>query len=261
MNKIKCLDNGSVELLEMMGSDATILQAARVSTEALSDPTRDAGLMAYLMRNEHHTPFETVVFKFKIKAPIFVARQWFKHRISSFNEKSARYCEFENFECYVPDNFRKQSTTNRQGSAEFVDAETRGSAMQDLLYAYEACEVAYKSMISHGVAKEQARLVMPVGIYTEWVWTVNLRSLMNFLTLRQHEHAQEEIREYADAINNLIEFKDICLALNAFEDYRDTKAQVQKLWNRVKERSVMDEVLREGEYLYEIGQEMKNDRY
>lgn len=229
------LNHGSIELLEYMGSDSGILEAARVSTEALDDPDRNRELMSYLIRNEHHTPLETVIFKFKVKAPIFVARQWFKHRISSFNEKSARYCEFSDFECFVPDEFRKQGVGNRQSGENLFTPEFNDRLKLNLSQSITDAKYEYEVMLDSNVAREHARTVMPVGIYTEWIWTVNLRSLMNFLYLRQHEHAQKEIRVYADAIRDMLfENGNIPMALNSIADYHLLKDAFQRLSNVYK---------------------------
>lgn len=173
--KENVLDSGSVELLGCLGNDLTVVNAARVSyakeSTELSD--KDERLIRYLMRNAHGSPFEHCVFQFRVKAPLFVVRQWERHRIASYNEQSGRYVNMEP-EFYAPD--------------------SRAKAVAD------ACYEAYRILLADGVPKEQARTVLPLSLYTTFWWTVNARSLMNFLFLRNSEHAQEEIRSYASAV-------------------------------------------------------------
>jgi len=219
MNKTQVLDVGSIELVDIMGNDFRVLEAARVSTgsKASKGPEKDKKLIHYLMANEHHTPFEKIVFEFHVKCPIFVARQWFRHRIGSFNEVSGRYKEIP-WEAYRPEKWRYQSEDNKQGSSGFVDPVTSGSVNYMLEQSYSVAKRAYDTLLEQGIAKELARLVMPVGIYTEFFWTVNFRSLMNFLKLRMDKHAQFEIRQYANAIYTLLEENDhLPWSLDAFK--------------------------------------------
>lgn len=188
------LNGGEIELLDHMGSDDMILQTARVSTGAVNDEKRNKGLMNFLLRNDHCTPFESCVFRFKIKAPIFVARQWVKHRISSWNEKSARYQDFGDMEFYDPD-WKKEG--DRGKPVDFEPLYSLCEVEQNVDTVYSMVKIAYNDLISRDIAKEQARTVIPVGAYTEWIWTVNLSSLYNFLKLRTSDHAQYEIRVYA----------------------------------------------------------------
>ncbi len=209
---------GFVNLVDMMGDDFRVLEAARVSTgsEARKGDEKDRKLLRYLMKNEHHTPFEKIVFEFHIKCPIFVARQWFRHRIGSYNEKSARYKEFV-WETYMPNEWRIQDAENKQGS--LIGAK---DAKIDYMVAqaYDAAKRAYEEMLHLGVARELARIVMPVGIYTEFFWTVNFRALLNFLKLRTDSHAQYEIRQYANEILRVIKATDkIPWTLEAAEDF------------------------------------------
>lgn len=217
----KVLDLGFLELVDMMGDDHRVLDAARVSTGASSKGLeKDELLIDYLMENEHITPFEKIVFEFHVKCPIFVARQWFRHRIGSFNEASARYKEFE-FETYVPDVFRKQSKINTQGSNDkrfTIEEET--DIKEQLERFYQESRNVYENLLAYGVARELARLVLPMGQYTEFYWTVNFRSLMNFIKLRTDSHAQWEIQQYANTIFQLIEeINKIPLSLNAFKKF------------------------------------------
>lgn len=210
---IHVLDHGVVRLVDHMGDDRRIVDAARVSyqkgTKATSD---DRGLIRYLLRNRHTTPFEKVRFEFHVKLPIFIARQWMRHRMGSFNEISARYSEAE--DCfYTPRQMRKQSKSNRQGSSgETIDVDIEGT--------YSSAYEEYTALLEQGVAREQARTVLPVGIYTEFYWTVDLWNLMHFLSLRLDGHAQQEIQDYGRAILSLVrEHCDLGYSLEAFQDY------------------------------------------
>ena len=190
----------------MMGSDQRVLRAARVSTGALSKgEEQDKRLIFYLMKHKHHTPFEKIVLEFHIRCPIFVARQWFRHRIGSFNEESGRYKELKT-DFYIPNSWRIQSKRNKQSSEEkltFTDEETKelSSKLNDF---YLEVSKIYQFFLKKGIAREQARTVLPLGVYTEFYWTVNFRSLMNFIVLRDDLAAQFEIREYARAIQTLV---------------------------------------------------------
>ena len=200
------LDHGYVELVDYMGSDIRILEAARVSTGSEVDKgeAKNKGLIKYLIKNKHGSPLEKVVFEFKIHMPIFVMRQWSRHRMSSFNEKSARYTKLSD-EYYIPGEFRVQGVKNHQGSGEGIDKRLNTdlrSAVKDLT---DVVYDQYENMLELGVTREQARANLPVSMYTTVFWTVNLRSLMNFLNLRMHDHAQQEIRVYADAISEILE--------------------------------------------------------
>lgn len=199
-------DIGFVEVIDIMGGDARVLEAARVSTGAAATkgPEKDEKLINYLMKNEHHTPFEKIVVELHIKCPIFVARQWFRHRIGSFNEASARYKKFE-WETYRPSEWRIQDTKNKQSSKDNLDDSEKVKVDYMVNQAYDIAYRAYTEMLEKGVARELARVVMPVGLYTEFFWTVNFRALMNFLKLRMDPHAQFEIQQYANTIYEAVE--------------------------------------------------------
>lgn len=221
MEKFVLDDIGFVNLIDSMGDDYRVLEAARTSTgaPAIKGPVKDQKLINYLMKNEHHTPFEKLTFEFHIKCPIFVARQWFRHRIGSFNEASARYKEFK-WETYHPKEWRLQDTKNKQSSDGTLDPIDGMKVQYMVNQAYEIARRAYSELIEKGVAREIARIVMPVGIYTEFFWTVNFRSLMNFLKLRMHHHAQLEIRSYANAIYETLEEEGkIPWTLESFREY------------------------------------------
>jgi len=195
----KVLDNGFVRLIEFMGGDQRAVDSARVSFGSVSKgEAADRKLIEYLLANGHFSPFEHSVFQFHIKCPIFVARQWMRHRIASYNEISARYTEVHD-EFYYPEAFRAQDRSNRQGShvSSALDQE-KLKAIYDR--SVKASYAAYKELLDAGAAREMARIVLPVGQYTQFHWTINARSLLNFISLRADDHAQYEIRRYAEAI-------------------------------------------------------------
>jgi thymidylate synthase (FAD) len=201
------LDHGSVELLDSMASDLDVVNAAKVSFAARKTEIDEScvGLINYLMKNKHATPFEHSVFKFHVKAPIFVTREWMRHRWSSFNEMSMRYHKPDQIDYYVPsiENIRKQA--GKPGAYTFEQIQDQKIIDEFYLTIQNSINMAnwgYHSLIDIGVAKEIARCVLPVTQYTEFIWTVNARSLINFISLRNDANAQYEINEYAVAIEN-----------------------------------------------------------
>lgn len=209
MNKIDVLDHGFARLVDHMGSDLSVVRAARVSYDAAwragEDQGSDAKLIRYLWKNHHTTPFEAVSFTFEIKAPIFVFRQWHRHRTWSYNEVSARYTELPE-EFYVPTiaNLGTQSTTNKQGRAEPVSPQWAVSQVEKIREQCEDCFATYRDMLAMGVSRELARSVLPVATYSHMFASVDLLNLLKFLTLRCDSHAQYEIRVYAEAMRELI---------------------------------------------------------
>ena len=201
--KINVLDKGFVRLVDFMGGDDRAVQSARVSFGAVSKgEEQDKRLIKYLMQHSHHTPFEHCYFQFHICCPIFVARQWMRHRWGSYNEVSARYTEVKD-EFYIPSVFRGQDTKNKQGSV--ADSALDNDALRKIYEeSVEASYAAYHKLIEAGVAREMARGVLPVCQYTQFYWSVNARSLFNFLCLRTDKHAQQEIRVYADEIAKIV---------------------------------------------------------
>ena len=199
---ISVLDHGFVRLDAAMADDLSVVNAARVSfarrREEVDDA--DAGLIRFLMRDRHGTPFEHNSFRFHIRCPIFVAREWFRHRIGSFNEFSMRYAKATD-DFYIPDADDVRSQVGKPGAYSFepVEPELAEQTREELKAVYDAAYETYIRLVEQGVARELARLVMPMGAYTEFYWTVNARSLMNFISLRGAETAQREIRRYADA--------------------------------------------------------------
>lgn len=197
------LDHGFIRVIDYMGNDSSIVQAARVSYGAgTKSVSTDKALINYLMRHEHMTPFEMCVIKFHIKLPIFVARQWQRHR-NSYNEISARYSEVQD-EFYIPqeEDVKLQSKSNHQGRDEEsqLPFEQVDKIRVDLKDTRNHCYRTYKELLDKGVARELARTTLPVSQYTEFYWTLNLRSLFNFIRLRIDSHAQFEIRVYAQRL-------------------------------------------------------------
>jgi thymidylate synthase (FAD) len=200
---IQVLDHGFVRLDDVMAGDLSVVNSARVSfgRRKTAMDESDEGLIRFLMRDRHGTPFEHNAFRFHIRAPIFVAREWFRHRVGSFNEFSMRYARAtEDF--YVPEADDVRSQVGKPGAYSFepVSPELAEQTRGELRAVYEQAYATYERLVEAGVARELARAVMPVGAYTEFYWTVNARALMNFVALRAHETAQREIRRYAEAV-------------------------------------------------------------
>lgn len=219
--KIKVLDHGYVRLVEHMGSDLSIVRNARVSYDAEwrsgEDTGKDEKLIRYLMKNRHTSPFEAVTFTFDVKAPIFVFRQWHRHRTWSFNEISARYAALPD-EYYVPepDKITTQSTDNKQMRTNQRHPEAHGFAHR-IEVGCRAAHREYQSLIEGGCPRELARGVLPVNTYSHMFATVDLHNLFHFLNLRLHVHAQYEIRVYAEAMLTILE-GIIPVAVKAFRD-------------------------------------------
>jgi thymidylate synthase (FAD) len=219
------LDHGFIRVIDYMGDDAAIVQAARVSYGAGTKHVQnDEGLIRYLMRHWHSTPFEMCEIKLHVKLPVFVARQWIRHRTANVNEYSARYSILDR-EFYIPapDQLAAQSTVNNQGRGEVLQGEEAARVLDllksDANRAYDHYEAMLSQDGQQGLARELARMNLPANIYTQWYWKVDLHNLFHFLRLRADPHAQYEIRVYAEAIASCV--KDwVPLAYAAFEDYR-----------------------------------------
>jgi thymidylate synthase (FAD) len=200
---VSVLDHGFVRLDGVLADDLSVVNAARVSfgrrREVMDE--RDEGLVRFLMRDRHGTPFEHNSFRFHIRAPIFVTREWMRHRTGSFNEFSMRYAKATD-DFYVPDAADVRTQVGKPGAYTFdpVEPELAEQTRDELRRVYETAYDAYARLVELGVAREVARSVLPVGAYTEFYWTVNARSLMNFVSLRAAETAQREIRRYAEAV-------------------------------------------------------------
>ncbi len=204
---IAVLDHGFVRLDDAMASDLSVVNSARVSFGRRKEEMdeSDEGLVRFLMRDRHGTPFEHNAFRFHIRAPIFVVREWMRHRVGSFNEFSMRYAKATN-DFYVPDADDVRSQVGKPGAYSFepVDAELAEQTREELQAVYDQAFETYERLVELGVARELARSVMPVGAYTEFYWTVNARALMNFVSLRAAETAQREIRRYAEAVETFL---------------------------------------------------------
>lgn len=196
------LNAGKLELVQSMGNDHMIVQAARISNGAAAPEWRegkDEKLIQYLVANEHMSPFEHAVATFYVKAPIFVMREWMRHRTFSYNELSARYKESE-CEFFYPDQVRVPDLDNKQSSVRSDDVVKQWLIGKRLQESYMGTKMAYEDMLKHGIARELARSVLPVGVYTETYVTGNFRNWMHFVSLRAHPNAQHEIQEYARGI-------------------------------------------------------------
>ena len=216
------LDHGFVRLVDYLGSDQRIVQAARVSYgEGTKTYRQDKGLINYLLRNDHTSPFEQVNFTFHVKMPIFVARQWVRHRTGRMNEISGRYSVMKD-ECYVPapENIALQSEDNKQGRCtEPVDAETAEKIRNAFIADQKKTFETYNEMIDMGLAREIARIDLPLSLYTEFYWQMDLHNLFHFLALRMDGHAQWEIRQYANTMFEII--RHVCpIACEAFENHK-----------------------------------------
>jgi thymidylate synthase (FAD) len=204
---IPVLDHGFVRLDDAMADDLSVVNAARVSfarrREEVDDA--DAGLIRFLMRDRHGTPFEHNSFRFHIRCPIFVAREWFRHRIGSFNEFSMRYAKATD-DFYLPEAEDVRSQVGKPGAYSFepVDPELAERTREELQTVYDLAYATYTRLVEEGVARELARSALPVGAYTEFYWTVNARALMNFVSLRAADTAQREIRLYAEAVERFL---------------------------------------------------------
>ena len=225
------LDHGFVRVIDYMGDDSAITQAARVSYgRGTKKVSNDAGLIRYLMRHWHSTPFEMCEIKLHVKLPVFVARQWIRHRTANVNEYSARYSILDR-EFYIPepDALAAQSSVNNQGRGATLEGEEAARVLEMLKGDATRSYDHYEAMLSQdgqaGLARELARMNLPANIYTQWYWKVDLHNLFHFLRLRADSHAQYEIRVYADAICKIVA-DWVPLAYSAFEDYRLGGAQL-----------------------------------
>lgn len=220
--KFPVLDHGFVRVVDYMGNDDSIVQAARVSYGGgTKTPQEDANLIRYLMRNRHSSPFEMCEIKLHVKLPIFVARQWIRHRTASVNEVSGRYSVLSE-EYYVPEeeNILPQSNINKQGREEGTKTMTSNPEVRELMDrgGTEAFEL-YNAFLEIGIARELSRIVLPVSTYTEWYWKIDLHNLFHFLKLRMDSHAQWEIRQYAEEIFKLVK-RWVPAASQAWLDYQ-----------------------------------------
>ena len=249
---IPILDHGFIRVVDYMGNDSSIVQAARVSYgKGTKKVNTDAGLIKYLMRHWHSTPFEMCEIKYHVKLPIFIARQWIRHRTANVNEYSARYSILDK-EFYLPktENLASQSQSNRQGRGDVLQGEQAKKVLKLLKNDAEQTYNNYEMMLNErydgsvidenavGLARELARMNLTLNTYTQWYWKTDLLNLMNFLRLRADSHAQYEIRAYADVMLDTVK-KWVPITYEAFMDYRvggtevsaKGKAVIQKLIN------------------------------
>ena len=224
---VSVLDHGFIRVIDYMGDEAAIVQAARVSYgKGTKTPSDDRGLIRYLMRHRHTTPLEMVELKLHVKLPMFVARQWIRHRTANVNEYSARYSILDR-EFYIPapEHLAVQSTDNKQGRGQVLDATDSAQVLQWLKEDANSAYKTYEEMIRPqdeggiGLARELARMNLPTNIYTQWYWKVDLHNLLHFLSLRADSHAQYEIRVYAEEMCKIIAGW-MPNVWEAFEDYR-----------------------------------------
>ena len=248
------LDHGFVRVIDYMGDDAAIVQAARVSygkgTKRVSE---DAGLINYLMRHRHTTPFEMCEIKYHVKLPIFVARQWIRHRTANVNEYSARYSILDK-EFYIPapEHLGVQSTSNRQGRGDALTGKEAERVLSLLKEDSERTYAHYQEMLNEsdkgepidpgreGLARELARMNLTLNFYTQWYWKVDLHNLLHFLSLRADPHAQYEIRVYADAMVETVR-RWVPAAANAFEQYRMGAVTISKAGMDIVKRMLAGE--------------------
>ena len=234
---IKCLDKGHVTIVDVMPrlvpddrktADYAIVQAARVSYgDGTKTVNEDRGLIRYLLRHKHTTPFEMIEFKFNMKMPIFIARQMVRHRTAHINEYSGRYSMMKD-EFYNPEieNVRQQSSVNKQGSGESINELDASDFIEKIDSICNQSYEEYEKAIQKGVAREQARMLLPVNFYTEWYWKVDLHNILHFLALRCDPHAQWEIRVFADAMLELIK-PIVPWSIEAWEDYHEHRGAMR----------------------------------
>lgn len=242
------LDHGLVRVIDYMGDDAAITQAARVSYgRGTKSVQNDEGLIRYLMRHWHSTPFEMCEVKFHVKLPVFVARQWIRHRTANVNEYSARYSILDR-EFYIPapEQLAAQSTVNNQGRGQVLQGEEAARVLailrEDAMRAYDHYEGMLSQDGQQGLARELARMNLPANVYTQWYWKVDLHNLFHFLRLRADSHAQYEIRVYAEKMCEIV--KDwVPFAYAAFEDYRLGAVQLSATAAEVLKRRLSGETV------------------
>ena len=260
---VKCLDKGFVRLVDSMGGDDAIVQAARVSYgKGTSKVSQDRGLIRYLMRHRHTTPFEMVEFKFHCKIPIFVARQWVRHRTANINEYSLRYSEARD-EFYYPESkhIQFQSALNKQGRSGNVPKQLTDKVLKYFKEISERSFDMYKELNEAGLARELIRAILPVNLYTEWYWKNDLHNLLHFIGLRSDSHAQYEIRVYSDAMADAVK-KVAPFAWEAYQDYvisglRFSRIEQGLLEQRLPDR-VIDDILED--IAYQITATLHNNK-
>jgi thymidylate synthase (FAD) len=262
--EFKVLDKGFVRLVDYLGGDERIVQSARVSYGAGTKSVReDKGLINYLMRHLHTSPFEQVLFTFHCKMPIFVARQWVRHRTARLNEISGRYSIMES-EFYVPTeaDVRYQSKQNKQGRSEDdVPPELRRRVIEILTRGQQTAYDEYSQLLDDDIARELARINLPLSLYTQWYWQIDLHNLFHFLKLRLDSHAQYEIRAYGEAMAEMV--KAVApLAWDAFEEHRlygahFSRSEVDEIRNLIRGTPVELKGRNRREFFSKLGLEDK----
>ncbi|WP_119167658.1 FAD-dependent thymidylate synthase [Algihabitans albus] len=257
---IPVLDRGFVRVVDYMGDDAAVVQSARVSygrgTKSLRN---DEGLLRYLLRHRHTTPFEMCEIKFHVKLPIFVARQWIRHRTANVNEYSARYSILDReFYTPAPEHLAAQSTANRQGRGDVLEGEEATEVLAWLRDDAEQAFGHYETMLNEtpdgqprdpnrqGLARELARMTLPLSTYTQWYWKIDLHNLLHFLSLRADSHAQYEIRAYADAMLDVVR-RWVPITYQAFQDYAVGGAQLSAAGLSVVKRLLAGETVEQAD--------------
>lgn len=213
------LDHGFIRVVDYMGNDSAVVQAARCSYgDGTKTVSEDRGLIRYLIKNRHTSPLEMCEIKLHVKLPIFVARQWIRHRTANVNELSARYSVLKD-EFYIPETFHMQSTDNKQGSGDELSEDSSNCIKDIMKESSDKSYSLYKTLLEDlDVSREIARTILPVSTYTEWYWKIDLHNLLHFLKLRCDKHAQKEIRVYADIILSIV--KTWCpIIYEAFEEF------------------------------------------
>tara|TARA_B100000700_G_C14917685_1_gene795496 strand:- start:269 stop:1216 length:948 start_codon:yes stop_codon:yes gene_type:complete len=251
---IPVLDHGFIRVIDYMGDDTSIVQAARVSYgKGTKKVNTDSGLIKYLMRHWHSTPFEMCEIKYHIKLPIFIARQWIRHRTANVNEYSARYSILDKeFYLPAPENLAAQSKSNRQGRGKIIEGNQAKKVLDLLKSDAERTYKNYEEMLNEkydgsiidenqsGLARELARMNLTLNTYTQWYWKTDLLNLMNFLRLRADSHAQYEIRAYADAMLNTLK-KWVPITYEAFIDYRVGGTEVSSKGKKIIQKFIKGE--------------------
>ncbi len=218
----KVLDDGFIRVVDYLGSDQSIVQAARVSYgKGTKKVSQDRGLIRYLLRHRHTTPFEMCEIKFHIRIPMDAWRQWIRHRTANVNEYSTRYSlAIDSMQTTQPDEWRVQSSDNKQGSSGYFDIEAGNEMSNEEKFLHDKAREIYSKRVEMGMAREQARKDLPLSTYTEAYWKIDLHNLLHFLALRMEKNAQLEIREYANMIGQEIVKRWVPIAWEAFEEYR-----------------------------------------
>ncbi|MFH1526781.1 MAG: FAD-dependent thymidylate synthase [Bacteroidota bacterium] len=248
----KVLDDGFVRVIDYMGSDQSVVQSARVSYGSGTKHVRqDVGLLRYLLRHHHTTPFEMCEIKLHVRVPMDCWRQWIRHRTANVNEYSTRYSiAIDAVQSTAPDSWRLQSTSNMQGSSGCLDVKTGKIFTDDENKLHDLSRKIYNKRIEAGIAREQARKDLPLSTYTEAYWKVDLHNLLHFLALRIDSHAQLEIREYAKAIGYEIVKRWVPISWEAFEDYRMESMQLSRMevkFMKLINTGKFDQVIKETE--------------